>query len=70
MTATATRPRLAEIPLASVWPPRADAPRCYATMSVGQWDGTVAAAYDAGYVLLELDDDENVLRAYRTTALN
>ena len=70
MTATADRPRLAEIPLETVWPPRADAPRCYATMSVGQWDSTVAAAYDIGYVLLELDDSETILRAYRTTALN
>jgi hypothetical protein len=69
MTTTATRrPRLAEVPLASVWPPQH--PRCYATMSIGQWDSTLQAAYDLGYVLLELDDDERVLRAYRTTALN
>jgi hypothetical protein len=35
------------------------------TMSVGQWDGLLAAAYDHGAVLLELDDNEMPVRAYR-----
>jgi hypothetical protein len=35
------------------------------TMSIGQWDGLLAAAYDHGAVLLELDDDEKPIRAYR-----
>jgi hypothetical protein len=35
------------------------------TMSIGQWDGLLAAAYDRGNVLLELDDDETPIKAYR-----
>ena len=34
-------------------------------MSIGQWDGLLEAAYDAGAVLLELDDNENPIKAYR-----
>jgi hypothetical protein len=34
------------------------------TLSIGQWDGLLAQAYKAGWVLLELDDDENIVRAY------
>jgi hypothetical protein len=35
------------------------------TMSPGQWDKLLQAAYDAGHTLLELDDFENPVRAYR-----
>jgi hypothetical protein len=35
------------------------------TMSQGQWDGLLAAAYDTGATLLELDDDEMPIKAYR-----
>jgi hypothetical protein len=35
------------------------------TMSLGQWDVTLHAAYDAGCTLLELDDDEQPIAAYR-----
>jgi len=35
------------------------------TMSIGQWDGMLSAAYEAGWTLLELDVDERPLRAYR-----
>jgi hypothetical protein len=69
MTDHSTRPRLAEVRLASVWPPRPGG-HCFCTMSIGQWDGTLQAAYDLGYTLLELDDEETIVRAYRTTALN
>jgi hypothetical protein len=34
-------------------------------MSVGQWDGVLAGMYQAGAVLLELDDDERPLAAYQ-----
>jgi hypothetical protein len=37
----------------------------YVTLSAGQWDDLLAAAYDDGWVLLELDDDEQPVRAYR-----
>lgn len=35
------------------------------TMSEGQWDGLLASAYAAGFVLLELDEHEHPVRAYR-----
>jgi hypothetical protein len=35
------------------------------TMSIGQWDGLLAAAYGGGAVLLELDDNETPIKAYR-----
>ena len=35
------------------------------TMSEGQWDAILAAAYNAGWTLLELDDRELPVRAYR-----
>ena len=69
MTDATTRPRLAEISPASVWPPRPGG-RCFATMSIGQWDGMLQAAYDLGITLLELADEENIIRAYHTPALN
>ena len=40
-------------------------PAVIVTMSIGQWDGILAAAYDSGAVLLELDDDERPIKAYR-----
>ena len=39
------------------------------TMSVGQWDPLLQAAYDGGSILLELDDDEQPLRAFRREAV-
>jgi hypothetical protein len=35
------------------------------TMSEGQWDPLLASAYEAGWILLELDDDERPARAFR-----
>jgi len=35
------------------------------TMSTGQWDGFLQAAYDYGHTLLELDENEHPVRAYR-----
>jgi hypothetical protein len=35
------------------------------TMAAGQWDDALAAAYEAGWVLLELDADEVPVRAYQ-----
>jgi hypothetical protein len=37
----------------------------YVTMSTGQWDNLLAAAYDAGWILLELDGNERPVRAYQ-----
>jgi hypothetical protein len=38
---------------------------CTITMSEGQWDGLLAAAYADGWTLLEVDDRERPIRAYR-----
>ena len=35
------------------------------TMSIGQWDGWLSAACATAWILLELDDDERPVRAYR-----
>ena len=35
------------------------------TMSPGQWDMLLQAAYDAGHNLIEVDDNEMPVRAYR-----
>jgi hypothetical protein len=35
------------------------------TMSTGQWDNLLAAAYDLGATLLELDANEKPVAAYR-----
>lgn len=35
------------------------------TMSIGQWDTLLQGAYDRGWTLLELDDREKPVRAYR-----
>jgi hypothetical protein len=57
------RPKLRSVPLADVLPVRPGV--CYCTMSEGQWDTLLQAAYDLHFVLLELDDEERLLRAYR-----
>ena len=38
------------------------------TMAEGQWDAMLAAGYQAGVVLLELDDNERPVRASRNAA--
>jgi hypothetical protein len=38
------------------------------TMSVGQWDALLAAAYERGWTLLELDSNQRPIRAYRRWA--
>jgi hypothetical protein len=35
------------------------------TMTEGQWDGLLSAAYEQGWILLELDADDRPVRAYR-----
>src|SRR5262249_17778689 len=57
------RARLRQIPLAAAWPPRRG--ELTVTMSVGQWDGLLQGTYDAGAMLLELDDSETPVAAYQ-----
>jgi hypothetical protein len=61
--ASSPRPPLREVPLQSVLPFKHG--QCYATMSPGQWDTALEAAYDLGFIMLELDDDEQPRRAYQ-----
>lgn len=35
------------------------------TMSPGQWDGLLSGAYDGGHILLEVNEHEVPIRAYR-----
>jgi hypothetical protein len=60
------RPDLDAVPLADIWPPSRRRASGYVTMSVGQpWDDVLAEAYAIGWVVLELDDNERPIRAYR-----
>ncbi len=38
------------------------------TMGEGQWDATLSAAYEQGWILLEVDEREQPVRAYRKAA--
>lgn len=58
-----SRPHLHAIPLEEALPLKPG--KLTITMSEGQWDALLQAAYDAGDVLLELDDHEQPIRAYR-----
>jgi hypothetical protein len=53
---------LRRVPLSFAIPLRKG--RCTITMSIGQWDAMLAAAYRDGWTLLELDDDERPIAAY------
>jgi hypothetical protein len=56
------RPPLRRVPFRSVWPPKPG--HCYATMSVGQWNCLLQVMYDAGFVVIELDDAQRPIAAY------
>lgn len=60
-----TRPALHEIPLAEV---RLTPGSVTITMSEGQWDLLLAETYKRGYTLLELDEHERPIKAYRSLA--
>jgi hypothetical protein len=47
---------------------RATPGTCVITMSTGQWDTLLAAAYADGWILLEVDDDERPVRAFQKAA--
>src|SRR5262245_268539 len=52
------------LPVDDVWPQKAT--NLYVTVSTGQpWDGLHRGAYDAGGIVLELNDNEEPVRAYR-----
>lgn len=59
-----TRPSLREIPIADALRPG----ELTVTMSTGQWDALLQSMYSAGCILLELDDNENPVRAFQRRA--
>ena len=61
MKAFRTYRDLRPIPLESAF----DKPGCVITMSPGQWDGLLSAAYERGWVLIEIDEHEQPVRAYQ-----
>ncbi len=54
---------LRPVPLAEVWPPRPG--HVLVTMNEGQWDPLLAASYEAGAALLELDAHGQPVRAFQ-----
>lgn len=60
------RPVLNEVPLNPVMESLLGGePSVNISMNQGQWDGFLQSAYDAGHNLIELDDKEIPVRAYR-----
>lgn len=57
---------LRPLPLADVLPLRPGA--LVITMAEGQWDKTLAHAYEQGWILLEVDAQERPVRAFRKAA--
>lgn len=57
------RPELVEVPLSEALPLKPGT--LTVTMSEGQWDGLLASMYAEGCTLLELDERERPVRAYR-----
>ena len=55
------RPELKEIPVDGVF----DGSSVIITMSRGQWDDFLQAAYNNGIILLEVDENEIPVKAYR-----
>lgn len=53
-------PKLHMIPL-----PKIEPYGRYMTVSRGQWDALIAAAYERGFILIEMDDNERPKRAYQ-----
>lgn len=56
---------LRSIPLSDVLPLGSRPGQLVITMSTEQWDSTLSAAYAGGFILLELDENEKPVRAYK-----
>lgn len=53
------RPILREIPIGKA------KGKLFSTMSIGQWDGFLQTIYDNGGALLELNNDEELIKVYQ-----
>ena len=58
-----TRPHLNRIPVSEAFPMRPAT--VTVTMGIGQWDNILLVSYEMGFTLLELDDNERPVAAYR-----
>lgn len=56
-------PTLNRVPVSDAFPPRAGSQ--IITMSPGQWDDLLELAYESGWTLLELDEQDWPVKAYR-----
>lgn len=45
-------------------------PMVFITMSIGQWNNFLQSAYDLGHNLIELDEKERPVAAYRKGAMH
>jgi len=59
------RPKLNQIPIEKVWLVKEGLAQGFMTMSIDQWDYLLQLAYDDDWILLEVDDNEMVVKAYR-----
>lgn len=57
------RPKLTAIPVATVWPPKPG--QMTVTIEEGEWNIIIEICYAAGWVLIEVDEQEQVIRAYQ-----
>jgi hypothetical protein len=63
------RPLLTSVPLPESFLPG----KCYITCSPGQWDALLAASYERGSMLLEIEEingEEKAVRAYQKQSNN
>ena len=62
------RPTLNKIPLTEVFPLR---PGCaFITIDIGAWDTLIEVAYNNGFFLIEMDENENPVRAFHKVMNN
>ena len=60
------RPEMNEIPLGAAMNSLfGGKPGGNVTMAIGQWDALLAEAYDTGWTLIEVDENEIPVKAYR-----
>ena len=59
------RPKLNEIPLDYVRQKNSEGGVAMITMSEGQWDTMLQGAYEAGFIVIELDENEKPIRAFQ-----
>lgn len=55
------RPALHEVPV----PAGPQRGRVYLTINEGAWDALIKAGYESGFTLIEMDEDERPVRAFR-----